>query len=69
MKKKGNLGLYYMSICIFSGSRRESDDPQQFEFVAEEEETGKQAAMTEDYNWYYRTEDCKCYCDKNNSLK
>lgn len=70
MKKKGSLGLYFMCVCVSSGSRRASDDPEQFEFDAAEEQIDKLAEEQKEYlRWYYRTEDCKCYCDKDNSCK
>lgn len=59
-----------MRVCVFSpGSRRASDEPEEFE--AADEQTNKLAAMTEEereyLRWYYRTEDRKCYCSKNTS--
>jgi len=52
------------SDAMLPGSRRASDDPEEFEVA--EKQTGDEAAMTEEQReylrWYYRSEDRKCCC-------
>lgn len=53
------LGVCLSGLLV--GSRRASNEPDEFEFV---EQTGKVGAMTEEQRkylrWYYRTEDREC---------
>lgn len=53
-------------FCLFvlsGGSRRSSDDPEDFE-AADEKMTTMTEEQREYLQWYYRTEDCKWYWSK-----